>query len=401
LLLTPGLLALVRTASEGDGTDPEFLLGLLAPLFLFALAAGLLGSFLWTGAGPLCLFLVILASSANHVFDGGSQPPAAVFAALVLGALSFGAAPLFCAAGRGKRVLWMAAALALPLVYPLVHAHYEERFSDKAACTPLLAAALLAGGLAWLAERRLAGAPALRTARASYSAAAVLFLAGALPVQLDFEWPAVWLALFALGLAALARRQDAPWLARLSAASALSGTGVLVLAALEPFHYAREGTPNLSWIGYAHLVPLAAVLLSAFLLRDRAPREAAAATGLCAVILGFVFLNLTILDVFSQPGPRLAFSVQRLQARDLATSIAWAVYALVLLGAGTALKASALRWTSLALILLTIAKVFLYDLGELDGMNRVASLGGLAIALLAVSLLYQRFVFRRPAQPEV
>ena len=118
------------------------------------------------------------------------------------------------------------------------------------------------------------------------------------------------------------------------------------------------------------------------------------------MLLGFVFLNLTILDVFSRPDSRLAFSVQRLQARDLATSITWAVYALVLLGAGTALKASALRWTSLALILLTIAKVFLYDLGELDGMNRVASLGGLAVALLAVSLLYQRFVFRRPPQAE-
>jgi len=44
--------------------------------------------------------------------------------------------------------------------------------------------------------------------------------------------------------------------------------------------------------------------------------------------------------------------------------------------------------------------VFLYDLGELRGLHRVASLVGLALALLAVSVVYQRFVFRRaPAEP--
>ena len=36
------------------------------------------------------------------------------------------------------------------------------------------------------------------------------------------------------------------------------------------------------------------------------------------------------------------------------------------------------------------------DLGELEGLQRVASIFGLAVCLLVVSLLYQRFVFRRP-----
>ena len=54
------------------------------------------------------------------------------------------------------------------------------------------------------------------------------------------------------------------------------------------------------------------------------------------------------------------------------------------------------------LFLLTIAKVFLFDLGKLDGLHRVASLAGLALTLIAVSLLYQRFVFRRrPGEDEV
>ncbi len=54
------------------------------------------------------------------------------------------------------------------------------------------------------------------------------------------------------------------------------------------------------------------------------------------------------------------------------------------------------RW----LLSLTLVKVFLYDLGELRDLYRVASLLGLALSLIAVSLVYQRFVFRRAAEGE-
>ena len=43
-------------------------------------------------------------------------------------------------------------------------------------------------------------------------------------------------------------------------------------------------------------------------------------------------------------------------------------------------------------MLLTVGKVFLYDLGELRDLYRVASLFGLAVSLILVSLAYQRFV---------
>ena len=47
--------------------------------------------------------------------------------------------------------------------------------------------------------------------------------------------------------------------------------------------------------------------------------------------------------------------------------------------------------------MLTIGKVFLYDLGQLTDLYRVASFVGLALSLLLVSLLYQKFVFRKTA----
>ena len=79
-------------------------------------------------------------------------------------------------------------------------------------------------------------------------------------------------------------------------------------------------------------------------------------------------------------------------------SIAWALYAVALLVLGVRLKSGSLRWASLVLLMITIGKIFLYDVGELSDLYRVGALLGLALSLIVVSLVYQRFVFRRPAE---
>ena len=45
--------------------------------------------------------------------------------------------------------------------------------------------------------------------------------------------------------------------------------------------------------------------------------------------------------------------------------------------------------------MLTVGKVFLYDLSALKGIYRVLSFLGLGIALILVSLLYQRFAGKK------
>jgi uncharacterized membrane protein len=112
------------------------------------------------------------------------------------------------------------------------------------------------------------------------------------------------------------------------------------------------------------------------------------------IFVVFVWINLAIADWFAE-GPRLTLDFGRSPARDLTVSIAWAVYAMVLLGFGMARASSGLRWLSLGFLVVTIGKVFLYDVGELRDLYRIMSLVGLAVSLLSVSLLYQRFVFRR------
>jgi len=173
-------------------------------------------------------------------------------------------------------------------------------------------------------------------------------------------------------------------------------------------YHVRSATPVLNWLSYTYLVPAVAMVLSMRFLKPReTPRLriweerwypggraiGAAACGLAAVATVFAWLNLAIADIFAT-STTLELTFERLPARDATTSIAWAVYALILLAIGVRARSSSLRWLSLGLMVTTILKVFLHDLGELEDLYRVASLAGLAVSLIVVSLIYQQFVFR-------
>jgi uncharacterized membrane protein len=119
--------------------------------------------------------------------------------------------------------------------------------------------------------------------------------------------------------------------------------------------------------------------------------------GGAVVLIGFVWLNLTVLDAFATERA-LQIRLDRLPLRDVSLSLTWGAYGLSLLVLGLVRGGRALRWASLAVLLATLTKVFFYDLGELRGLFRVFSLLGVAAALIGVSLLYQKFVFRRPAE---
>jgi uncharacterized membrane protein len=70
------------------------------------------------------------------------------------------------------------------------------------------------------------------------------------------------------------------------------------------------------------------------------------------------------------------------------------MYGLALLLVGIIRSHRPLRLASLAFLFAAVLKVFLADLSTLVGLYRVLSFMGLGMALLMVSLLYQRFVFR-------
>jgi len=247
-----------------------------------------------------------------------------------------------------------------------------------------------------------------------FAAVALCFISVAIPLQLEKEWVTIGWALEGLAVIVLWRRLDHPGLKYFGLGLLGGAAARLVVNPALLGYYPRSGLRILNWLLYTYLVPAGAMLWSTLLLRPleverkRAWEEriysfgqpvVAALTGLACIVVVFVWINLAIADWYGT-GTHLTWGMERAAARDVTVSVAWGLYALVLLGLGMARSVAALRWISLGLLMFTIFKVFLYDLGELEDLYRVASLVGLAVSLLLVSLAYQRFVFRRARSEE-
>jgi len=79
-------------------------------------------------------------------------------------------------------------------------------------------------------------------------------------------------------------------------------------------------------------------------------------------------------------------------------SVWWAAYATLVLASGFFARQAWLRWTALGLYAITIAKVFLLDMAELDELYRIAAFFVLALVLGAAAWAYHRFQPNRAAE---
>lgn len=310
---------------------------------------------------------------------------------------------------RNTLATWRTAALA-PVLMFLPMLCLQRRLWGQSS-TALLAIGLGTVTLLALFASRTRGAEdadVRRSASAWLGGVTLAFATAAIPLALEHEWVTIGWALLATALIALWRRIDHTGLKYV----ALALNTVVFLRLLAVFEvagfHATVGPPILNWMAYTYLVPIGCLLASILMLRDVEPTRLRAwepvrgdgrpitsnVLGAAAIVLGFVWLNLVIVDLFSTTAA-LDLDLERMPARDLTMSICWAVYGLALLGTGMWRKAGALRKASLGLIVVTCGKVFLFDLAHLRDLYRVMSLTGLALSLIAVSFAYNRFVFRR------
>ena len=108
-------------------------------------------------------------------------------------------------------------------------------------------------------------------------------------------------------------------------------------------------------------------------------------------VLAFLLVNIEIADYFSAPGSTLTFQFSGNFGRDMTYSIAWAVFALVLLVVGIARRARTPRYAGLGLLGVTILKLFFHDLASLDQLYRIGAFVGVAVIAMLGSFAYQRF----------
>ena len=108
------------------------------------------------------------------------------------------------------------------------------------------------------------------------------------------------------------------------------------------------------------------------------------------LLLAFVLVSMEVRQLFH--GTRLDM-IATGSAEIYTYSVVWLIFGIGLLFLGALRDDKMIRVASLPVILLTIAKVFLYDVSALPGLWRVFSFFCLGLCLLSTSWFYSRFVF--------
>jgi uncharacterized membrane protein len=324
----------------------------------------------------------------------------AAYATLALGwqtafFLIFFGFPFFTSEER-KALPWSIGALAGPLQFALIYDTITKAFPAlRNGFAPAVFVVPYAIAVLFLVRKRQAD-PATGDARLAWQGAAALFFITLIfPIQFDREWITLGWALEGLALV---------WLFRVVPNRGLRyvGVGLLCLAfvrlALNPAvleYHRRTATPIWNWYLYAYGITIGCLFASAW--RFRPPRtaifERTSSTLLYSLgaILTFLLLNIEIADYFSI-GPTLTFSFTGNFARDMTYSIAWALYAFALLLIGMRQKTGWVRYSGVALLVVTLAKLFLHDLSSLNQLYRIGAFIGVAIILIVASFVYQRFL---------
>ena len=114
--------------------------------------------------------------------------------------------------------------------------------------------------------------------------------------------------------------------------------------------------------------------------------------GIALALAVFCVLNIEIASVFADRGRPFGMLTHGSLAMQLAYSIGWLIYAIGLLVVGIKWENVQVRWAAIAAIVITAFKIFIRDLWHLGQLYRVGSLAGLAVVLILVSILYQRFL---------
>jgi len=232
-------------------------------------------------------------------------------------------------------------------------------------------AALLAAGRAWASA-----VPEVREALDLVALAALVHLLG---VTLAGAPLTVALAAEAVAVAILGRR---------SADGALRAAG-LALAGVATLHGLVVLAPPVALLDGVADVPgavaaLLAAVLAVVVAGERRP-PALAAAGVLLLHLA----SVALVTQFQGGGPAIGELDPREQGQALLSGL-WALVGVAVLVAGLLRDEAWVRRAALALLGVTVAKVFLYDLASLGSLYRVGSLVGLGALLLCGAFAWQR-----------
>ncbi|MBK9153048.1 MAG: DUF2339 domain-containing protein [Chloracidobacterium sp.] len=216
-------------------------------------------------------------------------------------------------------------------------------------------------------------------------------------VRLNFVWQLNYTMAFAAGMtAANVKYFRSKALAAINAPISLFLLLLFTTAGMFAFNELREsyissgGGPINIWIRYVSYTAAGVLLYSLY----RYSREAFVAEYVPSEVLRLGFegvLTLTILIAVSGELINLMGQFGVPDATKLGLSILWGAYALVLVVIGIAWNKKELRIGAFGLLGVTLAKLFLYDIADLDTIPKTILFVTLGIILLVVSFLYNKY----------
>jgi uncharacterized membrane protein len=154
---------------------------------------------------------------------------------------------------------------------------------------------------------------------------------------------------------------------------------------------------GLNWLLYIYGLPCLLVAAVAYTSRVKEVPMKPIAVAVSLLLL-LVFVSLEVRQGFV--GSNLRLDTHPItSAENYSYSLAWVLLALSLLAGGLVTGSPALRYGSLAVMLVAVGKVAV-DTAQLRDLWRVLSLLGLGLSLIVLGYVYQRYVFRRPKQSD-
>ncbi len=297
----------------------------------------------------------------------------------------------------GQLLPWIASALAAPAHFYLVYEVVRRAWpNDFMGLIPALFALPALASLVAALRALPADAPRRLDVLAWLGGAALLFITLIFPIQFERQWITLGWALEGAALLWLFHRVP-------HAGLRLAGVSLLIAAfvrlAFNPAvlaYHPRTATAIFNWYLYAYGLTTLCLIGGARLLAP--PRERVldsnAPTVLYALagVLAFLLLNIEIADYYNPTGRVLTFEFSGNFARDMTYTIAWAFFAFGLLVIGIARRVRATRYAAIGLLSVTLLKLFLHDLANLDQLYRIGAFIVVAIVAILASFLYQRFL---------
>ena len=376
--------------------SPVFGVGLLLVVMLLALAR-------WSGNQ----FLPVVGLGCGLILQGAwlqTHSGAEMgFAALAWPLIFTGVFAVFPFCFQSRKSLsvtpWASAALAAPLHYGLINSAVETLWPSfwKAAdgVVPAALALPLFAAMEYLRRNLPRENPARPAVLAWYGGAVLFFITLIFPAQFHQEWLTISWALEGAALLWLWHRIPHQGL-KITGFALLCVAFIRLTLNFDVFSYhPRSGVPIANWYLYTFGIPAAALFLGGQLVKPPLHRlwfmNVCAILHTLATILCLVLLNVEIADFFAT-GPALTFDFSGSLARDMTYSIGWSLFALGLLFVGMTRKIATVRYAGIALLVVTLLKLFLHDLASLDQLYRIAAFVGVAFVLIGASYLYQRFL---------